>query len=226
MADTEQDTKEPWDGYDDASADELIDAAGRKRSAELLVAAVAYEKANKDRVTVVEAFEARVDALNADADAGDRQGEAEPAAEPELAPDVTDEQDTSGRKTSGQIAAQQAADREQQRPEINAKADKAAAEGGVTPTPSPGPVYAKENRQDRVELAGHEYRVDDDVEPDPAYRFDLEAALQAPLVNHIAVAAGTEGMYLEIDGRYHRLDVQSSVALARLTQAASVPLNN
>lgn len=51
---------EPWSGYDDAPADELKDTISRKRSADQLRAAIAFEKANKDRSTVVAAAEARL----------------------------------------------------------------------------------------------------------------------------------------------------------------------
>lgn len=56
----------PWAGYDDASAAELIEAAGRKRSVERLQRAVAYERAHGDRSTVIAAFEARAAELGAE----------------------------------------------------------------------------------------------------------------------------------------------------------------
>jgi hypothetical protein len=233
MAD-DQDTAvaEPWDGYDDASAEELIDAAGRKRSAEKLQEAIEYESAGKDRVTVIEAFEARVDALNdepvgADVHPADSD---EWATEGQFVPDSAElegGQDTSKRKTSGQIAAQEDQERIEQREETNEKAAKAETEGGVTPTPVAPvrPVYAAENRQDRVELAGHQYRVSDDVEPDPAYVFDTQAAIDSPLVDHVAMASSASGFYLEIDGKPFHFDRDLSLALAQFARASLVALH-
>lgn len=237
MADTEQDQiTEPWDGYDDASAEELIDAAGRKRSAEVLQGAIDYEKAHKDRVTVVEAFTERLSEVDGDEGGADSD---EPAAGVEPSKGQPGEirkgdavtpagaEDTSARKTTGQIAAAEDQERVARANETNEKAAKAAVESGTTPLPvSPvGPAYALGNRQDRVEVAGHQYRVSDDVEADPGYVFDTKAALDAPLVDHFAVASSTAGLLLEIDGRRFRLDRETSVAFAAQVRSGMVAVH-
>lgn len=133
----------------------------------------------------------------------------------------------SEQKDTGQLAAAEDGQREAARAETNEKAEKAESEGGATPQPvgSPSPVYAEENRQDRIVVAGHQYRDGEDVEIDPAYSFDLEEAKEAPTVDHIAVAADTNSLYLVIDGTVRRLDVNLALALNRLVAAGAVALN-
>lgn len=238
MADTENDqtATEPWEGYDDASAEELIEAAGRKRSADVLQGAIDYEKASKDRVTVIDALTARLGEVG-DGDADDSDDE--PPTEVEASKGQPGEirkgdvvtpasaEDTSARETTGQVAAQETQERIERTEETNEKAAKAQAEGGTTP-PSVrpvGPAYAAENRQDRIEVAGHQYRVSEDVEPDPNYVFDTEAALDAQLVDHVAVASSAAGLFLEIDGQWFRFDRDLSQAVAGQIRAGMVAVH-
>jgi hypothetical protein len=246
MTDTPQDLTAPWDGYDDAPADELIDAATRKRSEDRLHDAVEYEKANKNRVTVIDAFEARLSELDGDDDSGtdDTSGgqtsdDTNPRGDVPASKGQPGEirkgdavtpagaEDTSSRKTTGQIAAQESQERQQRDGETLTKAEKAAAEGGVTPLAPTrvGPVYAAENRQDRIELAGQQTRVAEDVDPDPNYAFDTDAALEAPLVDHVAVASSTAGLFLEIDGQRFRFDRDLSIALANAVRSGMVAVH-
>lgn len=136
---------------------------------------------------------------------------------------------TGDRKGTGEIAAEETKQRRAQRGETNKKAEKAAAEGGVTPSPVPGvqPVYAAENRQDRIELVGHQYRDGEDVEPDPGYVFDaVKAKDKATIVDHVAVAGSTEGLYVEVNGKTYFFDVELGLALYRMVTGASTSLNN
>lgn len=79
-------------------------------------------------------------------------------------------------------------------------------------------------RQDVFAVAGHQYR--DNAESDPGYAFDTAKALDGEPVEHLAVAATTDGLFIEIDGNHYRLDVQLALALRRLLDQASVNLNH
>jgi hypothetical protein len=57
-ASAEVEVDEPWDGYDNLSADQVVERIGRLGAAELAVTEL-YERTHKDRLTVLEAAERR-----------------------------------------------------------------------------------------------------------------------------------------------------------------------
>jgi hypothetical protein len=83
-----------------------------------------------------------------------------------------------------------------------------------------------------VEVVGNEYRDNtndaNDANYDPekgrvAFEFDLGAKTER--VDHIAVAAGSRQLVLEINGTYYDFDAQIAGALRRLVQAGATNLN-
>lgn len=128
----------------------------------------------------------------------------------------------SQRKSSGEKASDEAARRRQATADRAAKAEKAKAEGGVTPTAPP-----PENRQDVLVQVGQDVRVGADIkEPtkDEAERQE-KAAANPTVVDHFSLAADASHTVLEINGDFFSFDVEQSLALRRLVNGSVVNLN-
>lgn len=134
----------------------------------------------------------------------------------------------SDRKDSGQKGHAEDKVRKQQ---IQAGLEKAAKHAAETGAPAPVVV---EPVQDRAEFVGDEHRdVTHDPGFDPAddstleqhevFEFDYDA--KTTQVDHIAVAATSNSLTLEINGTYYAFDTQLAAALRRLVQAGAVNLN-
>jgi hypothetical protein len=133
----------------------------------------------------------------------------------------------SDRKDSGQKGAAEDKVRKQQIKEGLEKAAKHASETGTA-----APVVV-EPVQDRAEFVGDEHR---DVTRDPGFEaedgtlaqhevFAFDHDAKTTRVDHIAVAATSNALVLEIDGTYYSFDTQLAAALRRLVQAGAVNLN-
>lgn len=134
---------------------------------------------------------------------------------------------TSSRKDSGQKGA---AEDKVRRDQAKAGLEKAAKNALETGAPQPVIV---DPVQDRAEFVGDEHR---DVTRDPdfkpgkdtlaqheVFKFDHDAKTKR--VDHIAVAATSNALVLEIDGTYYDFDTQLAAALRRLVQAGATNLD-
>lgn len=138
------------------------------------------------------------------------------------------DQKSAHKKDSGQKGAAEDKARKQQIQEGLEKAAKHAAETGA-----PAPVVV-EPVQDRAEFVGDEHRdvthdpdfdagKDDTLPQHEVFEFDHDAKTKQ--VDHIAVAARSNELILEIDGTYYQFDTQLAAALRRLVSAGAVNLN-